>query len=240
MGCGHTLIIRVTLVLSLIKHMQTTRDQMPHCIRSSVDQNTTMSYLGYPDNEYRKLLLFILIISYSLLFNRACTCDVEEHPGPTNSQGRGAPEIDALEAQKNKLGDGGKVSQSAQFAPFTHDYLYNNDSTDYFEVYNTDVTQPNTYRGSAVQQAVSGLTDLKADIYNGTGAKFYTFGFEYWTDASNPDEGFITWVANGEKSMRMGAGAVTEDPLPDGSGVGRRLIPEEPMSIVLNLAISGK
>lgn len=168
----------------------------------------------------------------------ACTCDGEDHPGPKVSQGRGAPEIDALEAQKNKLGDGGKVSQSAQFAPFTHDYLYNNDSTDFFEIYDDVITQANSYRGSAVQQAVSGLTDLPADIYNGSGGNFYTFGFEYWTDPANPDEGYITWVANGKQSLRMGAGAVTEDPLPDGSGVGRRLIPEEPMSIVINLAIS--
>lgn len=41
-----------------------------------------------------------------------------------------------------------------------------------------------------------------------------------------------------QPSTRMGAGAVVADPLPDGSGVDRRLIPEEPMSIVLNLAIS--
>lgn len=110
-----------------------------------------------------------------------------------------------------------------------------------------------------MQQAVSGLTDLPADIFNGTGGNFYTFGFEYWTDPENPDQGYIIWVANGKESLRMGASAVDEDPLPDGSGVGRRLIPEEPMvrlffplllhfslrkanfsvqSIVLNLAIS--
>lgn len=160
---------------------------------------------------------------------RSCTCDGEEHPGPSNGQGRGAPEIDALEAQKNKLGDGGKVSQSAQFAPFSHDYFYKNDTTDAIDIFDTGITQPNTYHGSAVQQAVSGLTDLPADIFNGTGGNFYTFGFEYWTDPANPDQGYIIWVANGKESLRMGASAVDEDPLPDGSGVGRRLIPEEPM-----------
>lgn len=61
----------------------------------------------------------------------ACTCPGEEHPGPSNSVGRGVPEIDILEAEKNKTdgGVGQVVSQSAQFAPFTHDYLYTNDST---------------------------------------------------------------------------------------------------------------
>ncbi|KAI5115630.1 hypothetical protein M0805_000612 [Coniferiporia weirii] len=168
----------------------------------------------------------------------ACTCSGEDHPGPSVNQGRGAPEIDVLEAQKNKLGDGAKVSQSAQFAPFTHDYDYDNTTTDNFYIVNSDITQANTYHGSAVQQAVSALTDLPADIFNGSGGNFYTFGFEYWTDPNNPDQGYIVWVANGQETMRMGANAVAEDPLPDGSGVGRRLIPEEPMSIILNLAIS--
>ncbi|KAL5483653.1 hypothetical protein ACEPAI_8886 [Sanghuangporus weigelae] len=168
----------------------------------------------------------------------SCTCPGGEHPGPAVNLGRGAPEIDALEAQKNKLGDGGKVSQSAQFAPFSHDYEYENATSDDFVIYDLSITQPNTYHGSAVQQAVSALTDLPADIYNGTGGNFYTFGFEYWTDPAHPEQGYVQWQANGNPSFRMGASAMAEDPLPDGSGVGRRLIPEEPMSIILNLAIS--
>jgi hypothetical protein len=38
------------------------------------------------------------------------------------------------------------VSQSAQFAPFSHDYVYANDTTDEWEVYNTNISRPNTYR----------------------------------------------------------------------------------------------
>lgn len=90
-----------------------------------------------------------------------------------------------------------------------------------------------SYRGSAVQQAISTLTDLPADIFNGSGAQFYTFGFEYWTDPAHPEQGYITWQANGKQSLRVGANSVDEDPLPDGSGVGRRLIPEEPMVRIL-------
>lgn len=75
----------------------------------------------------------------------ACTCEGEDHPGPNNKKGRGAPEIDVLEAQKNKLGPGAKVSQSAQFAPFSHDYFYPNTSQDDWWVYNSAVTQANTY-----------------------------------------------------------------------------------------------
>lgn len=57
------------------------------------------------------------------------------------------PEIDILEAEKNKEegGVGQVVSQSAQFAPFTHDYLYFND-TDQFTIYDTSLTRPNSYR----------------------------------------------------------------------------------------------
>lgn len=56
-----------------------------------------------------------------------------------------------------------------------------------------------------------------------------TLGFEYWANPNNREEGFIAWQANGEESIRMGADAMTADPLPDGSGVDRRIVPEEPM-----------
>jgi hypothetical protein len=57
-----------------------------------------------------------------------------EHPngegsgtGGNTYRGRGAPEIDVLEAELNKLTQEGQVvSQSAQFAPFTHDYVFGN------------------------------------------------------------------------------------------------------------------
>lgn len=79
----------------------------------------------------------------------ACTCSGSEHPGPDVSVGRGAPEIDILEAQKNKLGTGGKVSQSAQFAPFNHDYVSSNTSSD-VTFFNPAITAQNTYQGSAL------------------------------------------------------------------------------------------
>jgi hypothetical protein len=54
-------------------------------------------------------------------------------------------------------------------------------------------------------------------------------GFEYWSNPQNPSEGYVHWVANGQQSHRVGAGAVGPDQGEDGSGVGQRLIPEEPM-----------
>lgn len=145
-----------------------------------------------------------------------------------------------LEAQRNKVGDGqgARVSQSAQFAPFTHDFLYTNTSSAAWSINNASITTPNPYLGSPVQQAVSALTALPADIFEGSGAEFTTVGFEYWADPADRDNNFIQWQTAGEKTMYMSAAAVGPDPLPDGSGVGQRLIPEEPMSLVLNLGIS--
>ena len=62
------------------------------------------------------------------------------------SKGRGAPEIDILEAERNKHGTGGVVSQSAQFAPFTHDYISLNATEDQWHVYNDTITTPNSYQ----------------------------------------------------------------------------------------------
>jgi hypothetical protein len=64
--------------------------------------------------------------------------------------GRGAPEIDILEVEHNKVGSGQVVSQSGQFAPFTHDYIYLNDTQDEWSVNTPDITRPNPYLGSAV------------------------------------------------------------------------------------------
>lgn len=106
----------------------------------------------------------------------ACSCPGSDHPGPSVTTGRGAPEIDVFEAEKDKdFAVGQVVSQSAQFAPFTHDYLYLNDSGQWTD-FNTSRTRANSYRGSAVQQSVSGLTTTPVDMFQGSGANFKTFG----------------------------------------------------------------
>ncbi|KIJ60820.1 glycoside hydrolase family 16 protein [Hydnomerulius pinastri MD-312] len=164
----------------------------------------------------------------------ACTCPGEDHPGPANNVGRGAPEIDILEVEHNKLGAGQIVSQSGQFAPFTHDYLYLNDTTDKWNISTPDITTANSYR----QQAVSALTLLPDDIFQESGAQFTTFGFEYWSDPKNPGDGYIAWQTAGAQSARLGAAAMGPDQGTGGTGVSQRLISVEPMSIVLNLGIS--
>ncbi|KAF7352482.1 hypothetical protein MVEN_01213100 [Mycena venus] len=169
----------------------------------------------------------------------ACSCPGSDHPGPDVSVGRGAPEIDIIEAEKDKQNPTGQVvSQSAQFAPFTHDYNYDTSTTDTWTVYNPALTRANLYKGSAVQQAVSALSNVPETGFQGSGKQMITYGFEYWSDPKDPGSGFITWQVNGSTTARVGAGAVGPDQGDGGSGVGQRLIPVEPMSIVLNLGIS--
>ncbi|PBK96428.1 glycoside hydrolase family 16 protein [Armillaria gallica] len=171
----------------------------------------------------------------------ACTCPNSDHPGPLLSsgsyRGRGAPEIDIFEAEKDKLATTGQVvSQSAQFAPFSADYVYGNSTDAEWEIYDESLTRPNSYHGSAVQQAVSALTHVPSGNFQGGGKQFVVYGFEYYSNPNSRGDGFITWITDGKPSARMGASAMAADPT--GSGVSDRLVPEEPMSIILNLGIS--
>ena len=70
------------------------------------------------------------------------------------------------------------------------------------------------------------------------GADFGATGFEYWADPGDRLNNFITWQVDGTPTYQLGASAMGPDTGPDGSQVGQRLIPEEPMSIILNLGIS--
>lgn len=54
-------------------------------------------------------------------------------------------------------------------------------------------------------------------------------GFEMWADPNNRGDGYITWVSDGVKSWTMHASAVGPNAA---TGVGQRLIPEEPMAMV--------
>lgn len=129
------------------------------CGRTRHGLNTTTNCHGFRGSGYR--MSFIPPSRQFHVANirtRSCTCSGEDHPGPSPQQGRGAPEIDVFEAERNKTSDiGGIVSQSAQFAPFTHDYLYGNSTPDQHIIYNPAITVQNTYRGSAVYVTTSFL-----------------------------------------------------------------------------------
>ncbi|KAJ4369091.1 beta-glucan synthesis-associated protein [Neocucurbitaria cava] len=157
----------------------------------------------------------------------ACTCKGEDHPSPGKS--RSAPEIDALEGSVHFMGPGetnavGVVSQSFQAAPFDIWYM---PDYDYLEVYDTQITSMNAYKGGPFQQAISGLTNLNNDWYNGK--QYQTFSFEYKTGS----DGFITWYVGEDKTWTFKAEATR----PNGN-VGTRVIPEEPMAIIANFGMS--
>jgi hypothetical protein len=132
----------------------------------------------------------------------ACTCsaDASEHPGPSVSKGRGAPEsatfsplppsfslltlppiaVDILEGQIAPNGKQGSASQSIQIAPFDPEYLWRNDTaaTDPgLIVWNSTITTQNTWKGSISQESASLNTLTDSTSYDGAG--YTTYGVSH-------------------------------------------------------------
>lgn len=115
------------------------------------------------------------------------------------------------------------VSQSAQIAPFNPYYDLTNNNTPATTIYDNSATELNTYKGGLYQQAASALTYIDSRNYNGSG--YAPYGFEWWSNPSHRDQGYITWFSGGHKTWTMTSGTVG----PEGSAqVGQRLISEEP------------
>ncbi|KAA8893627.1 beta-glucan synthesis-associated [Sphaerosporella brunnea] len=154
-----------------------------------------------------------------------CTCEGEDHPN--RGKARSAPEIDAVEATVGKASDGssiGLVSQSAQMAPFDPWYQPN---YDFMELYNPEITSMNSYRGGSFQQAISGLSTLNNDWYDGKA--YQRYGFEYIPG----DKGHIVWSIGDLKTWKMTADATGAN-----GNIGPRPIPVEPMTVILNCGMS--
>ncbi|KAK5453413.1 beta-glucan synthesis-associated protein [Exophiala xenobiotica] len=156
----------------------------------------------------------------------ACTCSGEDHPSPGKS--RSSPEIDALEATVGTLdalgNEIGMVSQSFQVAPFDIWYQPN---YDFVEVFDFSVTAMNTYKGAPLQQAVSGISNLNNQWYDGNAYQVYAF--EYTPGA----KGDIVWYVGSDPVWRMAGEALA----PNGN-INQRVVPEEPMSIIANFGMS--
>jgi beta-glucanase (GH16 family) len=158
----------------------------------------------------------------------ACSCIGEDHPNPGYS--RSAPEIDAIEASVeyldalHKTDAIGSASQSYQVAPF--DVLWR-PNTDWIEVYNPQVSAMNGYQGGVFQQALSTVTNLNNQWYDGKA--YQKYGFDY---RPGPD-GYVVWNVGDTKTWKVRGEAVG----PNGN-IGQRVIPEEPMSIIANFGIS--
>ncbi|KAG0699610.1 glycoside hydrolase family 16 protein [Suillus ampliporus] len=163
----------------------------------------------------------------------ACTCPGESHPGPVRANGdyvgRSAPEIDIFEATVD--GGIGKVSQSAQWAPFNAEYLWLNTS-DNLKIYDSDITILNPYHGGAYQETTSGLSLTDQDCYELDKGCYSVYGFEY---KPGFDDGYITWISSGEAVWTVYSGGIGPDTETE---ISARLIPQEPMYIIANLGFS--
>ncbi|KAH9997835.1 glycoside hydrolase family 16 protein [Russula vinacea] len=149
----------------------------------------------------------------------ACTCPGSDHPGPSVSTGRGAPEIDILEAQINVVQATGQVSQSVQVAPFNINYQFNNASSS--TPLQGSGTQFNSYTGG------------HSSNYNGSG--YTTYAYEWWTDPNHRSEGYIQWYSEGKETWKATASTLEGD---TSTGISGRIIPEEPMYLIFNLGMA--
>ncbi|EPQ51074.1 beta-glucan synthesis-associated [Gloeophyllum trabeum ATCC 11539] len=164
----------------------------------------------------------------------ACTCPGSDHPGPSVNKGRNAPEIDIIETQIDTTVMRGEVSQSFQTAPYNLKYQFQ-DQPPATTIYDSSITQFNTYKGGPFQQAMSAVTYIDSTYYGGGDGAYAPYGFEWWSDPNNRNDGYITWFSNGQKTWTLTAASIGPD---SQSEVSQRIIPEEPMYLILNLGMS--
>lgn len=166
----------------------------------------------------------------------SCNCPGTEHPGPNHSVARSAPELDILEAKIDIQGGHGETSQSLQMAPFDVDYYYGNStSRGDIRIYDAD-TRLNEYKGGAIQEAISALSKVPDVAYEfTTGGRYVTFGVEYAPDWNGDGNAYATWYMDGRPTWTLNGQAI--GPVPE-LDISQRLVPTEPMGIILNVALS--
>lgn len=85
----------------------------------------------------------------------------------------------------------------------------------------------NGYKGGPFQQAISGLTNLNNNWYNGNA--YQVFAFEYTPGGT----GHVTWFVGEDATWKVDGRSIGQN-----GNVGQRIIPEEPMSIIMNFGMS--
>ncbi|KAI3480518.1 hypothetical protein L1887_57366 [Cichorium endivia] len=166
----------------------------------------------------------------------SCNCPGTEHPGPNHGVARSAPELDILEAKINVAGGHGETSQSLQMAPFDVDYYYGN-STAAGDIV-SGMPTPSSTRTRVVpsRRAVSALSQVPDIAYENTvGGRYVTFGVEYSPDWNENGDASVTWYMDGRPMWTLNGQAI--GPVPE-LDVSQRLVPTEPMFMILNVAIS--
>ncbi|KAA1469787.1 glycoside hydrolase family 16 protein [Dentipellis sp. KUC8613] len=162
----------------------------------------------------------------------ACTCDGSDHPGPSVKVGRNVPEIDIIEAQIDTSVWRGQASQSFQTAPFNFHYTYDNSSAS-SPIYNPSITKFNTYTGGTFQQALSAVSYIDSANYGGNG--YGSYSFEWWSNPSHREQGYIEWSSGGTPTWKITAASLAGD---TETGISNRLVPEEPMYVILNFGMA--
>ncbi|KIM32090.1 glycoside hydrolase family 16 protein [Serendipita vermifera MAFF 305830] len=168
----------------------------------------------------------------------ACTCPGELHPGPVNPDGtfraRAAPEIDIFEAQTDATLASAAVSQSCQFAPYNAYYSW--DNATYLQLHQEEGTQMlNGFKGNVYQQAGSVVSRTNQLCYEGSRAPCHAvYGFQY-KPGYQSDNAFVTWINDNKLAWTLHGGGMGADPI---AKISERVIPTEPMYIIMNLGMS--
>lgn len=98
-------------------------------------------------------------------------------------------------------------------------------------IYDRSVTTMNAWKGAATQEAASAVTRIGTEFYGGQA--FTSYGYELVPGGGSDSQ--ITWQIGGQPTWTLKAGAFPPD---DRTKVGQRLMSEEPMYMIINLAIS--
>lgn len=164
----------------------------------------------------------------------SCTCPGEDHPGPRVDVARGVPEIDIFETQVQGK-DYSSASQSYQVGPFDADYNWNKNN-DTYQIFDRDISEVNTYKGSHDQEAMSIVSKIPDSAFFETDRRPCKFGVEYVPDKPGTHgTGSITWYLDGKPTWHLKGSTLAPDPK---TKIGWRTIPAEPLFAILNLGIS--
>ncbi len=87
----------------------------------------------------------------------------------------------------------------------------------------------NGYCGGVFQEAVSGVTHLNNDWYDGK--EYQTYAFEYAPGGEG--DGYVTWYVGADKTWTLDARSLG----PNGN-VGSRTVSQEPMYVIANFGMS--
>ncbi len=162
-----------------------------------------------------------------------CTCTGADHPNP--GVGRGAPELDAVEASVNNELGIGITTQSVQMAPYN---IYYMPDYDFVEIHNLSITSMNSWPGGPFQQALVGTSMLNPEWQEFLDATatpqaqrtFQNYGFEYLNDDTN---GYVQFFIGDKPTYTVYADTFHAD-----GNIDTRLLTKEPMSIILNFGMS--